>query len=274
MRSKYTDALSWNLDSIPFERIEAKRIRDNEGLFFLLAAGSFIEIASDAYAHNLAKYFAEDEEVSSWLIDHWEREEVQHGLALKTYVLQVWPEFDWNAAYKDFFAEFTRDCPSEMLEPIRGLEMVARCVVEMGTATLYRAIHNYTDEPVLKLLIDRIKRDELRHYKHFYRYFTKYDRIERNGRLKVLGVLRRRLIKSWHNHAECALRYTFCWRYPHESVEGQHYRNITAKITGLLRKHYPTSMAIKMLLRPLTLPHSLQRHVNSLGKIAQWWILR
>jgi hypothetical protein len=64
--------------------------------------------------------------------------------------------------------------------------MAARCVVEMGTETYYRAIHALSDEPVLGRLVGIIQRDEVRHYKHFYRYFSKYNDIEHKNRAAVL----------------------------------------------------------------------------------------
>ncbi|MGC3962246.1 MAG: hypothetical protein QM803_02685 [Rhodocyclaceae bacterium] len=79
-------------------------------MLYLLAASSFIEIASDTYAANLAEYFEGDPEVVAWLSDHWEREEVQHGRALRSYVNRVWPDFDWQTAYDSFFDEYSKLC--------------------------------------------------------------------------------------------------------------------------------------------------------------------
>ena len=47
-------------------------------------------------------------------------------------------------------------------------EMIARCVVELGTSSFYSAIRDATAEPVLKEVAGRIAADEFRHYRLFY----------------------------------------------------------------------------------------------------------
>src|SRR6266478_7565579 len=139
----------WSLDDIAIDRIEIDCVRWQEELFLLLAGASFVETGSDLYTRNLVERFRGDAEVSSWLTKHWEPEELQHGRALRAYVNRVWPEFDWQAAFTAFLADYSRSCTAEELERTHYLEMAARCVVEMGTATYYRAIRDISDEPVL-----------------------------------------------------------------------------------------------------------------------------
>src|SRR5207302_2345432 len=162
-------------------------------LFQVVVLASFIETGSDLYAHNLVAYFDDDAEVAHWLAESWEHEEVQHGAALKIYAEHAWPGFDWQHAFDAFFDEYSRTCTVPDLEPARALELAARCVVEMGTATLYSALHAYAHEPVLKDLASRIYADEVRHYKHFYRYFRRYQQRERHGRLRLGRTLGKRL---------------------------------------------------------------------------------
>ena len=69
--------------------------------------------------------------------------------------------------------------------------LAARCVVETGTATYYRALEQATDEPVLRDLTRRIANDEVRHYKHFFRHFNALADRERLGRTRVLAALAR-----------------------------------------------------------------------------------
>jgi hypothetical protein len=65
----------------------------------------------------------------------WEPEELQHGATLKRYVETAWPEFDWNTAYRAFFAEYSRCCETDRFASTQELELTSRCVVETGTAT-------------------------------------------------------------------------------------------------------------------------------------------
>lgn len=268
-------ALPWTIDQIPYERINIDAVRDREDLFYLLTASSFVEILSDLTTRNLVSFFEGDQEVASWLSNHWEHEEVQHGRALREYVRRVWPEFDWDATYAKFFAEYSQICTVDEFEATRCLEMVARCVVEMGTATYYRSLYDFAPEPVLRSLASRIKNDEVRHYKHFYRFFTKYQGIESLGRLKVMGSLRRRLGAVRSDDAEIALWHTFEARHPGADRKGAEFRQMFGDVTGLVKRHYPSAMAIKMFLKPLTLPPLVSEIVSPpLSKLTQLWILR
>jgi len=195
----------WTLDNIPFDAIEREKVVAREDLFYLVTAASFIEIAADLYTDNLAEYFEDDFEILTWLRSQWSVEEVRHGFALRAYVRHVWPEFDWDAANSAFIADYSRRCNLGQLEATRSLEMLARCVVETGTTTFYQALAMQTDEPVLAGIASRMRSDEVNHYKHFYRYFQKYDGIAPVGRLKVVGAFTRRLFEARNDDAECAL---------------------------------------------------------------------
>ena len=264
----------WSLDDIPFHCIEVELVRPREELFLLLAGASFVETASDLYTRNLVEQFRGDAEVSWWLTHHWEPEELQHGRALRAYVNRVWPEFDWQRAFTAFFAEHSRRCTTEELEPTPGLEMAARCVVEMGTATFYRAIQIISDEPVLRHLVGVVQRDEVRHYKHFFRYFGKYNQIEHNNRAAVLGALARRLRELLRSDVQRGSWYPYQSRHVHASRQGHEFRQAVARTTALVRRHYPAPMAIKMLLKPLELPPAVNRLGHGTVRLAQRLILR
>ena len=274
MTSEKANSDHWSLEDIPLECVEIGRVRPREELFLLLAGASFVETGSDLYTHNLVEQFHGDAEVSWWLTNRWQPEELQHGRALRAYVNRVWPEFDWQAAFAAFFADFSQGCTTDELEPTRCLEMAARCVVEMGTATYYRAIHTLSDEPVLERLAGFIQRDEVRHYKHFFRYFNKYNELEHNSRATVLGTLARRLLEMRRSDAECGLWHAYRARHPRASREGHEFRRAVARTTGLVRRHYPAPMAIKMFLKPLALPPALNRLSYHAAKMAQRLILR
>ena len=244
-----------------------------EGLLHQVYA-SFVETGSDLYTHNLVEQFHDDAEVSGWLSNHWEPEELQHGRALRAFVQHVWPELDWQPAFDAFFADYSRNCTSEELEPTRCLEMAARCVVEMGTATYYRAIHDFSDEPVLERLVGFIQRDEVRHYKHFYRYFNKYNELDHHNRAAVFGALARRLAEILQSDAECGLWHAYHARHPGASRDGREFDRALARTKALVGRHYPAPMATKMFLKPLALPPALNRLSYAPVKLAQWLILR
>lgn len=102
----------WSVNEIQYGEIAHDRVRDKAQLLYLLAAASFTEMTSDLYTHNLVAFFREDREAVEWLQQRWEPEELQHGLALKRYVLRAWPNFDWDAAYRPRVGEpYSKNVP-------------------------------------------------------------------------------------------------------------------------------------------------------------------
>ncbi len=268
-------ALPWRVEEIDFNRIDRRRATANKDLLLLVCAASFTESGSDLYTRNLVDYFSDDAEVSEWLAAHWEHEELQHGRALKAYINSVWPDFDWERAFTDFFAEFSKLCTVDQLEKTRALEMAARCVVETGTATLYRAVHACADEPVLKEIADHIRSDEVRHYKYFYKYFNKYNAIERNSRQAVLKTLMRRAFELRDADAEITLRHAFFARHPQAAGDCEQFRPVAARVNRMVQRHLSAEMCVKMLLKPLALPAWLQPAVQyPATKLTQYVLLR
>lgn len=255
-------ALPWSLSQIDFGATDIARVRPDRELFYLLVSASFVESGSDTYAGNLAGYYAAHPEASGWLSEHWEAEELQHGLALRRYVEHVWPEFDWERGYARFFEEYRHTCSVDNFEPSEALEMAARCVVETGTAALYRALEQASDEPVLRSLTRRIANDEVRHYKHFYRYFNSFNAAERLGRLRVLGALVRRLLEIKNEDAEIALRNVLRIERGTEHVPQKDVRKLNSRVSAVIRRNLPIEMTVKMLLRPLHLPAGVERAIR------------
>jgi hypothetical protein len=278
VQSTATNKLPWRLEDLPLDQIDFTRIRHREDMLFMLAAASFIEFASDTYAGNLAGFFGAEPDIAEWLSQQWEAEEVQHGRALRAYVLKVWPDFDWETAYRNFFVEYSKLCGAEGYEASRGLEMAARCVVEMGTSTSYRAIRDFADEPVLIRLTEHIRSDEVRHYKYFLQYFDRYNAREKNSRMRVLQSLKSRLVESRHSDVEIGLWYAFQLRYPDAKRDGKPFTRMQSGIARNVRAHYPAGQAIRMLLKPLRLPVFLnsliQPMLSPIGLVIRQMLLR
>lgn len=246
--------LPWTLDHVGFDRIEAARVRDDEDLFFLLAGASFVESGSDLYTRNLVEHFDGDAELQDWLAGHWEQEELQHGRALATYVRHVWPEFDWDRGFRSFWKEYGAVCTSAQLEESRGLELAARCVVETGTASLYRALNAIAGEPVLRRLTDCIRKDEVRHYGYFYQHFARYRARDGIGRWRVFRAVLRRVLEIRDEDSDIALRHVFAVRHPQRAGDAPECRRVTARARDRLRRNLPADMTVRMLLKPLDLP--------------------
>jgi hypothetical protein len=142
--------------------------------------------------------------------------------------------------------------------------------VEAGTASLYRALNEITDEPVLKQLTHHIKSDEVRHYKHFYQHYQLYREREGFGRYKVFRTILRRVREVKREDSDIALRHVFNLCYPHHLGNETEFRRISDRAQGLLRRHIPAEMTVKMLLKPLDLPARLQNSLQKpLARIAE-----
>ncbi|SDY76875.1 hypothetical protein SAMN04515617_12166 [Collimonas sp. OK242] len=252
----------WKIADLDFSKIDTAQVRPDENLFYLVTCASFVESGSHLYTQNLVDYYGDEPEISNWLREQWEVEELQHGQALRAYVEHIWPEFDWQTAYHNFLDEYSTYCKVELLEPSKGLEMVARCVVEAGTATFYSALSRSTDEPVLKDLASRIARDEVNHYKHFFRYFRRFRQHEGLRRHRIFGALRRRTLEMKNEDAACSLRHVLSARAPQHAGDQAMLQQIHSKMNTTIRNHLSPDMTIKMIMRPLDLPHAVQSLVT------------
>jgi hypothetical protein len=248
----------WSLDDIPWDEIHRDRVSGNTALFCMLAAASLMESATDLYTANLIEYFAGDDEITSWLQNSWLPEELQHGRALRRYVETAWPEFPWEQVRLGFVEEFRPFC-DEALEAARGLEMASRCVVETGTASFYTCLSRAGGEPVLTLLTRRIAEDEIRHYKHFYRFFRKYRDREGARRMAVLAALCRRLRMTGSEDRIIPLKHVQRARRPGVRFDARSYRQLQRECRALMRPHFPIEMTVRMLLKPLGLSPRTQR---------------
>jgi hypothetical protein len=244
---------AWSLADIPYDTIDRARIADDEVFFNLLASASFIEITSDTYTRNLAEFCAGDDEVVEWLRHGWEPEEMQHGAALRRYVETVWPEFNWEAAYRAFLEDYLRLCSIDLYAPTRALEMVGRCVVETGTSSFYRMLADASPEPVLARLAAFISRDEVDHYKHFYRYFRFYAERERPSRFAVLRMLLKRTANVDADDAAVAFKHVRLASRPGVPYSHADYVAFRRQVKPLAKRHYRFEQAVRMLLRPLEL---------------------
>ena len=248
----------WSLDDIPWHAIRHDAIAQSTGFFYLVASASLMESATDLYTENLIDYFANDEEVTSWLERYWLPEDLQHGQALRRYTELAWPGFDWEPAFRQFVEEFRPFC-EVALESTRSLEMASRCVVEMGTASYYTTLSRASPEPVLAALTRRIVEDEVRHYKHFYRFFRKYRDVESPSRTAVIPALWRRLRMSGGDDSFIVLKHVYGARHPGDPFHIGVYRGVRRECRNLVRYHFPHEMSVRMLLKPLGLGPRTQR---------------
>ena len=177
---------AWTLDDIPWHRFDRAKL-DPE-LVRIVKAASLVEHNGGAYARHLCLIFADDPDFQG-TARRWGEEEIQHGVALARWAALADPDFDFAAAFARFRKGFRVDFDTDRSRRgSRSGEMVARCVVEIGTSSYYSALRDAAEEPVLREICRHIAADELRHYRLFYRNLDRYlarERLGRWGRLRV-----------------------------------------------------------------------------------------
>jgi hypothetical protein len=246
----------WRVAQIDFARADSRH-RSDTTLFYVLTGASFVESGSELYTRNLLTYYRDIPQISDWLSNVWEPEELQHGAALRAYVQTVWPEFDWDEAYRRFLDEYSKTASPEAFETTPHLELAARCMIETGTATLYRMMHEYAQEPVLREVLAHIRDDEVNHYKHFLQYFRSGQ--GREGRLRVAWAIGRRVRESRADDAWIAFRHAFEVRNPGRSCRRCDFDQWQSALQVIIRRTFPFRMAADMLIAPLALPALIQR---------------
>jgi hypothetical protein len=177
---------AWTLDDIPWHRFDPAKV--DPDLVRIAKAASLVEHNGAAYAHHLCRIFADDPEFQE-TARRWGEEEVQHGVALARWAAIADPSFDFAAAFARFQEGFRVDFDSDRSRRgSRSGEMVARCVVEIGTSSYYSALRDAAEEPVLRDICRHIAADELRHYRLFYKNLDRClarEGLGRWGRLRV-----------------------------------------------------------------------------------------
>jgi hypothetical protein len=184
----------WRLDDIPWDRFDRSRL-DPE-LVRIVKAASLVEYNGGAYARHLCRIFHDDPDFQA-TARRWGEEEIQHGLALARWAAMADPEFDFEAAFARYEAGFRVDFDcAHSRRGSRSGEMVARCMVEIGTSSYYSALREAAREPVLREICRRVAADEFRHYKLFRQKLEHCQERERIGLWPRLRIAAGRLAES------------------------------------------------------------------------------
>ena len=184
----------WSPEELPWGAFDPERV--DRDLIPLVKAASMVESNGHDYAAYLNRVFADDPQVCEMMTD-WAHEEVQHGVVLGRWAKLADPGFDYDAALARFRAGYSIQIDADA--SIRGSrtgEMIARCMVEVGTSSFYSALADRTEEPLLKAICRRIAADELRHYALFYRTMKRYLENERLNKLERIRIAFLRVMET------------------------------------------------------------------------------
>lgn len=178
---------AWQLDSIPWPIFDPAKV--DPKLLSQAKGAALVEANAADYVAYLRGVFRNDPELLIE-IEEWGKEEERHGAALRRWCEMADPSFDYPAAEVRFKKAYRIPAPTESVRDSPARELVARCVVEIGTSTFYTALKDACEEPLLKEICRRIAGDEVRHFNMFLKYLTqRYAKEEHVGcfaRLKTV----------------------------------------------------------------------------------------
>ncbi len=185
----------WDLEDIDWQAFDRSSV--DPDMVRIVKAASLVEYNGDLYGRYLANIFADDDAfvVAAGI---WAAEEVRHGIALGRWAMMVDPQWDFEAARERFRSEYSQ-VDLSLEHSVRGSrfgELVARCIVEVGTSSYYTALAEATREPVLKEIFRKIAADEFRHYKLFYDHMKRYRAIDNPNLLTRVRVAVTRIAES------------------------------------------------------------------------------
>jgi hypothetical protein len=257
----------WKLDDIPWECFDRSKI-DAE-ILRLVKAASLVEFNGAAYAHHLCLIFHDDPAFQQDA-RRWGDEEIQHGKALSRWAALADPEFDFDCAFRRFQAGYQVDFDCAVSRRgSRSGEMIARCIVEVGTSSYYTALRDAVREPVLRAICSRIAADEIRHYKLFYNNLIHCLERERIGFWSRLQIAARRIAESEDD--ELAYAY-YAANESERPYERRRYKRAYARRAYALCREQHVLHGVAMIFKAVGLsPH---------GRVAQmasriiWPLLR
>jgi hypothetical protein len=184
----------WTLDDISWDRFDPAKV--DPDLLCVVKAASLVEYDGADYAEYLCRVFHDDAEFQA-VARGWGAEEIQHGAALGRWAKLADSSFGFDAAFARFKAGYDSQLAGAASKRgSRTGEMVARCMVEVGTSSYYSALAEAAEEPVLKAICKKIAADELRHYKLFYSCLQRYQAREGLGRWARVKLALTRVAES------------------------------------------------------------------------------
>jgi len=185
----------WHYErDIPWNLLDPSKV--DADVLKVAKAASMVEYNAQDYGKYLCGVFHDDPEFQA-AVHNWVSEEVQHGKALGVWCERVDPTFNHEKAFKMYREKIVINTDAQ--KSIRGSragEMVARCMVETGTSSYYSALGEATEEPVLKVICEKIAADEFRHYKTFYDNLRRYLDKDKLNKWQRLGVALSRIAES------------------------------------------------------------------------------
>ncbi|MGH8660830.1 MAG: hypothetical protein ACREUB_03595 [Burkholderiales bacterium] len=225
-------------------------VRFNGLMFYSLAAASFLETAVPLHVSRLSQVFAARPEVALWLEQVWSPRRAELGRRLRDFVEATWPEFDWSAAYQEFYDAYRLRARLHGRGAGAGPESLRLCVASAQAAVFYRALARSADDPALRALARMAAQEHGGCFDYFRALFERCGRAERVG-----------LVAGWRTvHAacrsarECDAAAAFeplsrHWRGA-PTVPVLDYGEFRARMVPLIQRHAGLGRIERLLFRP------------------------
>ena len=258
----------WQIEDIAWDRFEPSQV-DPE-LVPLVKAAAMVERNGTEYAVYLARVFNDDPDFKQ-ATDNWAVEEVQHGDALGRWAMLADPLWDFPTAFQRYRDGYK--LPLDVDSSVRGSrtgELIARCIVEIGTSSYYTAMGENATEPVLQQVCHLIAADEYRHFKLFYDHMKRYLGREDIGVLTRLRIAMGRVTETEDD--ELAYAY-HCGNEPLDLAynHGRCIAGYMSKAMGFYRFHH-MERSMSMMLKAIGLPP--RGRMSAVGARMAWQMLR
>jgi hypothetical protein len=225
--------------------------RHNGLVFYGLAAASFLETAIPLHAAALLQVFTGEGEFRRWIDERWWPRKYAHGREARAYIERTWPEFDWSAAYAEFYDVYRPRACLNFGSRTAAQEALVRSVAAAQASAFYRCLGTASDDPELRRTLYRIAADESEHFTAFQRLFTKCQNGQRPG-----------LITTYRTIVACARRARdFDVQVAYAGLGGRHwygsvpfaeieYPEFVQRMGDVVRRHLPLGAAQRLLFRP------------------------
>jgi len=185
---------NWKFEDINWSLFDPKKV--DPTMLRVIKAGSVVEHNGSDYGLYLKNVFQGDE-LFLKDIEEWSQDEIKHGKVLAEWIKLADPTFDFEERFKAYVDGFPIAVNStESIRGSRGSELLARCMVEIGTSSVYTVIKDASKEPLLRHICGKIAADEFRHYKLFRTHLKRYQAQEKLSLYQRLKIALGRIIEN------------------------------------------------------------------------------
>jgi len=223
-------------------------VRFNGLLFHSLAAASFLETAVPLHVNRLKQVYAARPDVQLWLEQVWGPRRAELGRRLRDFLEATWPEFDWSAAYEEFYESYRRHSGPGG----RGaaLQVLGLCAASAQAAVFYRALGRGADDPALRALAQQAAHGHGSDFDYFRALFERCKRDERVGLVPSWLALRAACRSARDSDARAAFEPLGRHWSGAPTVPALDYGEFRERMVAFIQRHAAPGCIERLLFRP------------------------